>query len=145
MDDAPLSALAVAQRRIILTSNVRDFRPLLRENSPGVIGIPETWSVARLDSKLTALLTRHGLLPGSGPSPSGRGGETGGVRVRRRPVPHRHTQRSGDPADRVQARVPPPVLDLVDIGVIQPRPVGQLLLGQASRYVPPASSSPAAY
>jgi hypothetical protein len=60
MDDAPISELALVQQRIILTSNVRDFRPLLREDSPGVIGIPETWSVERLDSKLTALLTRHG-------------------------------------------------------------------------------------
>jgi hypothetical protein len=60
MDDAPIHELALAQQRIILTSNVRDFRPLLREHSPGVISIPETWSAERLDSKLTALLTKHG-------------------------------------------------------------------------------------
>src|SRR5512144_2040195 len=60
LDDAPIHELAVAQQRIILTKNVQDFRPLLREDSPGVIGIPETWSVARLDTKLTALLTKHG-------------------------------------------------------------------------------------
>ena len=60
MDDAPIHELAVAQQRIILTSNVKDFRPLLRKESPGVIGVPETWSAVRLDSKLTALLTRHG-------------------------------------------------------------------------------------
>jgi hypothetical protein len=52
--------LAVKQDRIILTTNVKDFRPLLREDSPGVIGIPEAWSESRIDSKLTALLMRHG-------------------------------------------------------------------------------------
>jgi hypothetical protein len=60
MDDASVHALAVKQGRIILTSNVKDFRPLLREDSPGVIGIPETWTPARLDTKLTALLMQHG-------------------------------------------------------------------------------------
>jgi predicted nuclease of predicted toxin-antitoxin system len=60
MDDQPIHELAVEQGRIILTSNVKDFRPLLRENSPGIIGIPETWSTARLDTKLTALLIQHG-------------------------------------------------------------------------------------
>jgi hypothetical protein len=60
MDDASVHELSVKQGRIILTSNVKDFRPLLREDSPGVIGIPETWSAGRLDSKLTALLMQHG-------------------------------------------------------------------------------------
>ncbi len=60
MADAPIHELAVAQERLVLTSNVRDFRPLLRADSPGVIGIPETWSAERLDTKLTALLTGHG-------------------------------------------------------------------------------------
>ena len=59
MDDFAVYKLAVAQGRIILTSNVKDFRPLLREDSPGIIGIPETWSTARLDTKLTALLMRE--------------------------------------------------------------------------------------
>ena len=60
MDDRLIHELAVAQGRIILTINVKDFRPLLREDSPGVIGIPENWSASRLDTKLTALLMRHG-------------------------------------------------------------------------------------
>jgi hypothetical protein len=60
MDDQAISELARSQGRIILTSNVKDFRPLLREDSPGIIGIPETWSTSRLDSQLTALLMRHG-------------------------------------------------------------------------------------
>jgi len=60
MDDDQIHQLAGAQGRIILTINVKDFRPLLREDSPGVIGIPETWSAARLDTKLTALLMQRG-------------------------------------------------------------------------------------
>jgi hypothetical protein len=51
--------LAVAQERIILTINIKDFRPLLREDSPGVIGIPKAWPAPRLDTKLTALLVKH--------------------------------------------------------------------------------------
>jgi predicted nuclease of predicted toxin-antitoxin system len=60
MDDGLIHELAVAQGRIILTINVKDFRPLLREDSPGVIGIPENWSAPRIDTKLTALLIKHG-------------------------------------------------------------------------------------
>jgi hypothetical protein len=60
MDDALIHALAVKQGRVILTINVKDFRPLLSPDSPGVIGIPETWSADRLDTKLTALLTKYG-------------------------------------------------------------------------------------
>jgi hypothetical protein len=57
---ARLALEARRQDRIILTSNVKDFRPLLRDDSPGVIGIPETWSADRVDTKLTALLMQHG-------------------------------------------------------------------------------------
>ena len=60
MADPLIHELAVEQGRIILSSNVRHFRPLLREDSPGLIGIPETWSPSRLDTKLTALLMRAG-------------------------------------------------------------------------------------
>jgi Domain of unknown function (DUF5615) len=59
MADPALYELAVSQGRIILISNVKDFRPLLRDDAPGIIGIPHTWSAPRIDSKLTALLTRH--------------------------------------------------------------------------------------
>lgn len=59
MNDLLIHELAVAQGRIILTNNVKDFRPLLRKDSPGVIGIPETWPTTMLDTKLTALLMRH--------------------------------------------------------------------------------------
>lgn len=59
-DDQPLHELAVKQGRIILTRNVKHFRHLLRDDTPGVIGIPGTWSPALLDTKLSALLMRHG-------------------------------------------------------------------------------------
>ena len=59
MADSLISELAVATRRIILTSNVKDFRLLLKEDSPGLVGIPETWSITRLDTKLTALFMQR--------------------------------------------------------------------------------------
>jgi predicted nuclease of predicted toxin-antitoxin system len=60
LPDPEIYQLAVSQGRIMLTKNVKDFRPLLREGSPGIIGIPETWSAKRVDTKLTALLMKHG-------------------------------------------------------------------------------------
>ena len=60
MLDPLIYELAVKQGRIILTTNVKDFRPLLREDSPGIIGIPEAWSPTQVDTKLTSLLMRHG-------------------------------------------------------------------------------------
>jgi predicted nuclease of predicted toxin-antitoxin system len=60
LPDPAVFELAVSQGRIILTKNVKDFRPLLQADSPGIIGIPETWSNSRVDTKLTALLMQHG-------------------------------------------------------------------------------------
>ena len=60
LPDPQVYALAVSQGRIILTKNIKDFRVLLREDSPGIIGIPETWSNLRIDTKLTAFLMKHG-------------------------------------------------------------------------------------
>jgi hypothetical protein len=60
LPDPEVYQLALSQGRIILTKNVKDFRPLLRSDSPGIIGLPETWGLARLDTKLTALLMKHG-------------------------------------------------------------------------------------
>ena len=60
LPDPEVYELAVSQGRIILTKNVKDFRPLLRQDSPGIIGLPETWSLSRVDSKLTALLMKQG-------------------------------------------------------------------------------------
>jgi hypothetical protein len=60
LPDPQVYELAVKQGRIILTTNVTDFRPLLREDCPGIIGIPDAWLPNRIDTKLTALLMKHG-------------------------------------------------------------------------------------
>ncbi|MGH9877436.1 MAG: DUF5615 family PIN-like protein [Nitrososphaerales archaeon] len=60
MDDRPIHELAVEQGRIILTRNVKHFLPLLREDTPGIIGVPVTWPPDQLDTKLTSLLMKHG-------------------------------------------------------------------------------------
>ena len=60
LPDPAIYELARKQGRIFLTTNVKDFRPLLRDDCPGIIGIPDAWLPDRIDSKLTALLTRHG-------------------------------------------------------------------------------------
>jgi predicted nuclease of predicted toxin-antitoxin system len=59
LPDPEVYELARSQGRIILTKNVKDFRALLRKDSPGIIGIPEAWSNHRIDTKLTALLMKH--------------------------------------------------------------------------------------
>jgi len=58
--DPQVYELAVKQGRILLTTNVKHFRPLLRDDCPGIIGIPGAWLPDRIDTKLTALLMRHG-------------------------------------------------------------------------------------
>ena len=60
LPDPQVYELARKQERILLTTNVKDFRPLLRDDCPGIIGIPDAWLPARIDSKLTALLMHHG-------------------------------------------------------------------------------------
>lgn len=60
LPDPAIYELALKQSRIILTINIKDFRPLLEDDSPGVISIPENWSANRIDTKLTALLMKHG-------------------------------------------------------------------------------------
>jgi hypothetical protein len=60
MEDPPIHELAVKQGRIVLTRNVKHFRPLMREETPGIIGVPETWPRDQLDTKLTSLFMRHG-------------------------------------------------------------------------------------
>ena len=60
LPDPQVYELAVKQGRIILTKNVKHFRPLLRDDCPGIIGIPVAWLPDRIDTKLTALLMRHG-------------------------------------------------------------------------------------
>jgi hypothetical protein len=60
LPDPQVYELAVKQGRIILTTNVKHFRPLLRDDCPGIIGIPGAWLPDRIDTKLTALLRNHG-------------------------------------------------------------------------------------
>jgi predicted nuclease of predicted toxin-antitoxin system len=60
LPDPEVYALASSHGRIMLTKNVKDFRPLLRDDSPGIIGMPDAWSNQRIDSKLTALLMQPG-------------------------------------------------------------------------------------
>ncbi len=60
LPDPQVYELAVKQGRLILTKNVKHFRPLLRDDCPGIIGIPVAWLPDRIDSKLTALLIHYG-------------------------------------------------------------------------------------
>ena len=60
LPDPQVYELARKQGRILLTTNVKDFRPLLRDDCPGIIGIPDAWLPDRIDSKLTALLMHYG-------------------------------------------------------------------------------------
>ena len=59
LPDPQVYELAVKQGRIILTTNDKDFRPLLRDDCPGIIGIPDAWLPDRVDTKQTALLMHH--------------------------------------------------------------------------------------
>jgi len=62
LDDAGIYQLAATQDRIVVTFNGRDFRPLVGTvpMDPGVIDLPMGWNEAQIDTKLTALLMRHG-------------------------------------------------------------------------------------
>jgi predicted nuclease of predicted toxin-antitoxin system len=61
IDDEPVYQLAVAQGRIIITLNGDDFRPLVgTKPDAGAIKIPSAWTREHIDTKLTALLMRHG-------------------------------------------------------------------------------------
>ena len=59
LPDPQVYELAVKQGRIILTTNVKHFQPLLRDDCPGIIGIPGAWLPSRIDTKLTSLLMKH--------------------------------------------------------------------------------------
>ena len=59
--DTVVYELAVSQGRIILTQNAKHFRPLVgTKQDAGCIAIPPHWLPAEIDTRLTALLTRHG-------------------------------------------------------------------------------------
>ena len=59
--DPVVYELAVSQRRIILTRNVKHFRALVgTKQDAGCIAVPPHWKPAQIDTRLTALLTQHG-------------------------------------------------------------------------------------
>ncbi|GGS82851.1 DUF5615 family PIN-like protein [Streptomyces cinerochromogenes] len=58
--DASVYELARTASRIIVTQNVKHFKPLAGGKSDaGVIGVPPHWQPKQVDSQLTALLMRH--------------------------------------------------------------------------------------
>lgn len=58
--DIAVYKLAVAQKRIILTKNIKHFIPLIGlKDDSGIIGISPNWTPPQLDSKLTAFLMKH--------------------------------------------------------------------------------------
>ena len=61
-DDSKVYQLAAAQSRIVVTLNGSDFRPLVGTlpDDAGVIHVPARWKRNQVDTKLTALLMRHG-------------------------------------------------------------------------------------
>ena len=58
--DPRVEDVAKADGRIVITQNGKHFRGLVTAGSPGVIDIPGGWSPAQVDTKLTAVLKRHG-------------------------------------------------------------------------------------
>ena len=58
--DLTVYGSAHSQGRIVVTANGRHFRGLVDAASPGVIDVPADWSPAQVDTKLTAILMRHG-------------------------------------------------------------------------------------
>jgi|SRR3954451_4242957 predicted nuclease of predicted toxin-antitoxin system len=59
--DEAIYAVACEQGRIIITINRDDFKPLVgTKRDAGVIAIPDGQAAIRTDTKLTALLMRHG-------------------------------------------------------------------------------------
>src|SRR5688500_3239822 len=53
--------LAVSQRRIIVTKNNKHFRPQVgTKHDAGAIAVPPHWTPAQIDTRLAALLMRHG-------------------------------------------------------------------------------------
>jgi uncharacterized protein DUF5615 len=58
--DTRVYALATARGRVLITKNGRDFRVLVRDGRAGVVDVPDGWTTVQIDTKLTALLMRHG-------------------------------------------------------------------------------------
>lgn len=59
--DAPVYALARSSGRIVITQNVKHFKPFASDrDDPGVIGVPPHWQPKQVDTQLTAVLMKHG-------------------------------------------------------------------------------------
>lgn len=60
VDDPKVYEIAVSQRRIILTRNIKHFVSLVgKHNDFGVIAIPPHWQREQLDRKVSALLKKQ--------------------------------------------------------------------------------------
>jgi predicted nuclease of predicted toxin-antitoxin system len=59
LSDQEVYTLAIKHNRIIVTFNVKDFKPLaLLSNKTGIIGVSTNMSIEQIDKKLTALLKK---------------------------------------------------------------------------------------
>jgi len=59
LPDDQVYALAVQLKRLIVTYNDKDFKPLApKSKETGIIGVPPTTPYPTVDKKLTALLTK---------------------------------------------------------------------------------------
>jgi predicted nuclease of predicted toxin-antitoxin system len=57
--DPAVYTVATGAKRILLTRNEADFRPLIQPGDPGIIGMPPHLRNDQIDSRLTAFLKRH--------------------------------------------------------------------------------------
>lgn len=59
LQDIKVYELAKQEKRLLLTVNIKDFKDLIGESkNAGVIGIPSHWSFEKVDTQLTALLSK---------------------------------------------------------------------------------------
>ncbi len=56
--DEEVYKLASEEERLLITFNVRDFRPLIKQRRPTVIGISPVLTNKQIDIKLTAILRK---------------------------------------------------------------------------------------
>ncbi len=56
LSDPEVYKIAKEQNRILITYNVKDFRPLIESDQPSVIGLSPQLSAIQIDLKLTSFL-----------------------------------------------------------------------------------------
>lgn len=56
--DSIVYGIARDQQRVVITYNVKDFKPLIKKGYPSVIGVSAHLSPTQIDIKLTALLRK---------------------------------------------------------------------------------------